>query len=233
VVTFPTVSTKAPVTPNTDPSSDQKSKTHPPKPYDIVQGMERVIGMMEETLQICKRAQRSTQDGSRRKTFPFGLRPSSDAHARHAAKSIQIQSRRWESSGDLKIEPRTCRDPLNILCTYHKGARHTLRGCRLRKNIDRERDASNAVTPMSPDIGEFQKARIRISPNDQRSIRWRVLVVLRTNHHGSVSRTPRRHVRSKAMRTAPRGGRSSSAKRYLHAPATYPRVRRGGASDVQ
>jgi hypothetical protein len=32
-------------------------------------------------------------------------------------------------------------------------------------------------TPMSPDGGEFQKARIRISPNSQRSTRWRVLVV--------------------------------------------------------
>jgi hypothetical protein len=56
--------------------------------------MERVIGMMEETLQICERAQRSKQDASCHQTFPFGLRPSSDAHARQAAKSFQIQSGR-------------------------------------------------------------------------------------------------------------------------------------------
>jgi hypothetical protein len=37
-------------------SFGKKSKTHPPKPYDIVQGMERVIDMMEETIQICERA---------------------------------------------------------------------------------------------------------------------------------------------------------------------------------
>jgi hypothetical protein len=84
--------------------------------------------MMEETLQIYERAQRSTQDASRCKTFPFGLRSSSDAHTRHVAKSIQIQSGPQESSGDLKIEPRTRRDPLNVPCTYHKGARHTLCG---------------------------------------------------------------------------------------------------------
>jgi hypothetical protein len=41
---------KAPATPVATPSSSKKSKTHPPKPYDIVQGMERVIDMMEETL---------------------------------------------------------------------------------------------------------------------------------------------------------------------------------------
>jgi hypothetical protein len=58
------------------------------------------------------------------------------------------------------------------------GARHTLRGCRLRKKIDQERDTSPVVrAPTSPDDGEFQKARICISPNDQRSTRRRVLVV--------------------------------------------------------
>jgi hypothetical protein len=78
-VTYPTASIKVPVTPVATPNSNLKSKTHMPKPYDIFQGMERVIDMMEETLQIRERAQRSTQDMSRRKTFPFGLRLSSDA----------------------------------------------------------------------------------------------------------------------------------------------------------
>jgi hypothetical protein len=76
--------------------------------------------MMEETLLICERAQRSTQAASRRKTFPFGLLLSRDTHARQVAKSIQIQSGRRESSGDLKIEPRAHRDPLDVPCTYHK-----------------------------------------------------------------------------------------------------------------
>jgi hypothetical protein len=136
VATSPMVSVKVPATSVAAPSSDEKSKTHPTKPYDIVQGMERVIDMMEETLQICERAQRSTHDASRRKTFPFGLRPSSDAHVRRAAKSIQIQSGWRESSGDLKIKPRARRNPLDIPCTYHKGAQHTLHGCRLQKKID-------------------------------------------------------------------------------------------------
>jgi hypothetical protein len=135
--TSPTVSVKALVMPVAAPSFNKKLKTHPPKPYDIVQGMERVIDMMEETLQICERAQRSMQDALRRKTFPFGLRPSSDAYTHQVAKSIQIQSGRQESSDDLKIEPHARRDPLNIPCTYHTGARHTLRVCRLRKKTTR------------------------------------------------------------------------------------------------
>jgi hypothetical protein len=187
--TTPTVSLKAPATLVAAPSSSQKSKTHPPKPYDIIQGMERVIDMMEETFHICERAPRSTQDASHRKTSPFGLRPSSDAHARQAAKSIQIQSGRREPSGDLKIKPRARRDPLDVLCTYHKGAQHTLRGCRLRKKIDRERDASRDVwTPTSPDIGEFPKAQICVSPNDQRSI-WRRVLLVSSNEPPRVGAT--------------------------------------------
>jgi hypothetical protein len=85
------------------PSSGKKLKTHPPKPYDIVQGMERVIDMMEETLQICERAQRSMQDASHYKTFPFGLRSPSDVYTRQAAKLIQIQSGRQQPSGDFKV----------------------------------------------------------------------------------------------------------------------------------
>jgi hypothetical protein len=143
-------------TPYAAPSSSKKSKTHPPKPYDIVQGMERIIDMMEETLQICERAQRSTQDASHRKTFHFDLWPPSDVYARQAAKSIQIQSGRQQPSGDLKVETRARRDPLDVPCIYHKGAWHTLRGCRLRKQIDQKRDASHTIwAPMSPDDGEF------------------------------------------------------------------------------
>jgi hypothetical protein len=48
--TSPTTAVKAPATSDAAPSTSKKSKTHPPKPYNIVQGMERVIDMMEETL---------------------------------------------------------------------------------------------------------------------------------------------------------------------------------------
>jgi hypothetical protein len=65
-----TASKKVPATPAAAPTSSKKSKTHPPKPYDIVQGMERVIDMMLEALQICERDQLSTQDASHRNTFP-------------------------------------------------------------------------------------------------------------------------------------------------------------------
>jgi hypothetical protein len=176
--TSPTASVKVPATSDIAPSSNKKSKTHPPKPNDIVQGMEHVIDMMEETLQICQRAQRSMHDASHRKTFPFGLRPPSDVYKQQAAKSIQIQSWRQQPSSNLKVESRTRRDPLDVPCIYHNGARHTLHGCRLRKKIDQERDVARVTqAPTSPDGGKFQKAQIHMSPNNHRSTRRRVLVV--------------------------------------------------------
>jgi hypothetical protein len=41
------------------------------------------------------------------------------------------------------------------------------------------------------------------------------------NHHGSARQTPRRHVRSRAMPTTPKGRRRSSTKWYPRVPATY------------
>jgi hypothetical protein len=52
--TSPTAFVKGPAMSGIAPSSGQKSKTHLPKPYDLVQGMECVIDMMDETLQICE-----------------------------------------------------------------------------------------------------------------------------------------------------------------------------------
>jgi D-mannonate dehydratase len=40
--------------PVTTTVSDLAMETHPPRPYDIVQGMERVISIMEDTLEICE-----------------------------------------------------------------------------------------------------------------------------------------------------------------------------------
>jgi hypothetical protein len=122
-------SAKVLVASGTAPSSGQESNSNPPKPYDLVQGMEHVIDMMEETLQICERAQHSTQDASHRRTFPFGLRPSSDVHQRQAARSIQIQSGRQEPTSDLKVEPRTRRDPLDVPTTRAHDTHSAAAGC--------------------------------------------------------------------------------------------------------
>jgi hypothetical protein len=96
------------------------------------------------------------QDASHHKTFPFGLRPPSDIYQHQAAKLIQIQYGRQQPTSDLKVDSRTRSDPLDVPCIYHKGAQHTLHGCRPRRKIDQERDIVRAMqAPTSLDGSEF------------------------------------------------------------------------------
>jgi hypothetical protein len=107
--------------------------------------------MMEETLQICERAQHLTQDASHLKTFPSGLRPSSDAHSRQPSPSrSNLGGAGHLATSRLSLAPAATRSTYRAL---HKGTRHTLCGCRLRKKIDKENNAPcRARTPMSPDV---------------------------------------------------------------------------------
>jgi hypothetical protein len=70
-VTSPTASVKAPTMPDTALSSIKKSKTHLPKPYDIVQGMDRVIDMMEETLPDLRKSPAINSRCVAPQNFPF------------------------------------------------------------------------------------------------------------------------------------------------------------------
>jgi hypothetical protein len=54
VAASPATPVNVPATSGIVPNSGRKSKTHLPKPYDLVQAMERIVDMMEETLQICE-----------------------------------------------------------------------------------------------------------------------------------------------------------------------------------
>jgi hypothetical protein len=49
-----------------------------------------------------------------------------------------------------------------VPCTYHKGAKHTLRTCRLYKKLVQERFHYD---PEPQDLPGFQKARVRLTPN--------------------------------------------------------------------
>jgi hypothetical protein len=183
--------------------------------------MEKVIDMMEETFQICEKAHRSMRGASHRRTFKFGLRSASNVHTRQAASSIQIQSGRQEPSGDLKVEPRTRRDPLDVPCIYHKGARHTLRGCRCgRRSIRSATSRALLKLPRLWTTESFRRPGSTSPPTTRDLLGDASWWSQRKTHHGSARRIPRRRVGSKPTRTAPRGGRRSSARRYPRVPAT-------------
>jgi hypothetical protein len=157
---------EAPATLDVVPSSGKKLMAHPPKPYDIIKGMERVIDMMEKTLQLCEQAsaQRKTRHTARPSRLVCGLPATCTNNMR------QSRSRSNLCNINHLATSRSNQTPVATPSTYHasttKGERHMLRGYRPRK-IDQERDVARATqAPTSLDGGEFQKARIRISPNN-------------------------------------------------------------------
>jgi hypothetical protein len=92
------------------------------------------------------------------------------------SKLSQIQSRQ-RPSGDLKLKPHAQRDLLDVPCTYHKGARHTLCEYHLRKSSTKS--GSPALHKLfRPGIVESSRRSGSTSPpNDSGSIFRRVLVV--------------------------------------------------------
>jgi hypothetical protein len=203
------------------PVSDLAPETHPPKYYDIVQGMERVISIMEEALQICERAQRSTQMASRHKTFPFGLRPPSDVYACQATRS-----------------PGSNLGGGSHLATSSPSSVHAAIHSMYRAPITRAHDIPSAAagcgrrstrsvllpTPREPPhlrtAASSRRSR-SMSPHDHGSILCRVLVVSESEppRHGATD--SERHVRSRATSTAPNAAQMSSAAQYLLALETF------------
>jgi hypothetical protein len=90
VTTSLVTTVKIVMAPAAAPVSDLASEIHLPKPYNIIQGMERVIDMMEETLQICKRSLALNANGIAPQDLPLRSVTTSDIYAHQATRSPQI-----------------------------------------------------------------------------------------------------------------------------------------------
>jgi hypothetical protein len=156
---------EAPVTLDAIPSSGKKSKAHPPKPYDIVQEMEHVIDMMEDTLQICKRVQHSPQDVSHRKTFPFGLRECvHTTGSKVNPDPIWVTTTIWRPQGRTSHTTQPSRRTVHLPqgCTAHapwlsatkedrSGARR--HACHTGSHVSGQRRVSEVLDPHLPQRG--------------------------------------------------------------------------------
>jgi hypothetical protein len=68
------------------PATNLLEKTHPATRCDLIKGMDRIINMMQETLQICEQAQRSPRSVSGPSCEPFGLTSSANVYSDKMAK---------------------------------------------------------------------------------------------------------------------------------------------------
>jgi hypothetical protein len=213
---------KVPATSDVAPSSGKKSKTHPPKPYDIVQGMERVIDMMEETLQICKRAQRSTQDASHRRTLPLvSGHPATYTNDRRRSRSrSNLGDSNHLATSRSNLAPAATPSTYRASTTRVHGT-HSVAVGYGRRSI---RSATSRVPHRLPRLrtaASFRRPGSTSPPTTRDPPGGASWWSHRTTHHGSARQIPRRRVGSKPTRTTPRGGRRSSTRWYPRVPATY------------
>jgi hypothetical protein len=108
------------VTTNQQIETDLSSETHPPTPSDLIAGIDRVEGMLSDTIKVCERV-KSPRTTSSPSSMPLGLRNAARVASRFMKRKIQIES------GPKTQDHGSCRNHLNELCPIHEKSKHTVR----------------------------------------------------------------------------------------------------------
>jgi hypothetical protein len=79
-------------------SSDQQvgtdllAETHPPTPSDQIAGINRVEGMLSDTIKVCERLKRPRRTPLPSSSMPLGLHNATHVASRYMKRKIQIES---------------------------------------------------------------------------------------------------------------------------------------------
>jgi hypothetical protein len=149
------------VTTNQQIKTDLSKKTHPPTPSDLIAEIDRVEGMLSDTIKVCERVKcpRMTPSTS---SMPLGLSNAAHVASRYMKRKIQIET-------GLNSQDRGNRgNHLDEPCPIHEKSKHTTRQCRVLKKFRRPLAAAHhrwLNQESSPDRLAFQVAHTTISPN--------------------------------------------------------------------
>jgi hypothetical protein len=141
--------------------TDLLTETHPPTPSDQIAWINRVEGMLSETIKICECIRRPCMTSSP-SSMPLGLRNVAHVASRYMKRKIQIES------GPNSQDRGSRRNRLDEPCPIHEKSKHTERQCRVLKKLRRPLTASHRRLlnqESSPDRLVFQVAHTTISPN--------------------------------------------------------------------
>jgi hypothetical protein len=149
------------VTTNQQIEKDLSAETHPPTPSDLITGIDRVEGMLSDTIKVCERVKRPRVTPST-SSMPLGLRNAAHVASCYMKRKIQIES-------GLNSQDRGSRgNHLDEPCPIHEKSKHTARQCRVLKKFRRPLTAAHRCRlnqELSPDCLAFQVAHTTISPN--------------------------------------------------------------------
>jgi hypothetical protein len=141
--------------------TDLLKETHPPTPSDLIAGIDRVEGMLSDTIKVCERVKRPRTTSSP-SSMPLGLRNTAHVASRYMKRKIQIES------GPNSQDRGSRRNHFDEPCPIHEKSKHTTHQCRVPKKLRRPLTAAHRRRlnqETSPDRLAFQVAHTTISPN--------------------------------------------------------------------
>jgi hypothetical protein len=94
-------------------------ETHPPTPSDLIVGIDRVEGMLSDTIKVCERVKhpRTTLSPS---SMPLGLRKATHVASRYMKRKIQIES------GPNSQDRGSRRNHFDEPCPIYEKSKHTV-----------------------------------------------------------------------------------------------------------
>jgi hypothetical protein len=110
--------------------TDLLTETHPPTPSNLIAGIDRVEGMLSDTIKICERVKRPRRTSSS-SSIPLGLRDVAHVASRYMKQTIQIESI------PKTLDRGNRRSHLDKPCPIHENPKHTARQCCVLKKLRR------------------------------------------------------------------------------------------------
>jgi hypothetical protein len=149
------------VTTNQQIGTNLLTETHPPTPSDLIAGIDRVEGMLSDTIKVCECVKHPHRT-SLHSSMPLGLHNAAHVVSRYMKRKIQIESR-------PKTQDRgSHRSHLDEPCPIHENPKHMARQCRVLKKLRRPLTAAHRrQMSREPFLDRltFQIACTTISPN--------------------------------------------------------------------
>jgi hypothetical protein len=108
------------VTSNQQIRTDLLTETHPPTPNDLIAGIDRVEGMLSDTIKVCERVKRPRRTSSS-SSISLGLRHAAHVASRYMKHKIRIES------GPKTPDRGSRRSHLDEPCPIHENPKHTAR----------------------------------------------------------------------------------------------------------
>jgi hypothetical protein len=109
---------------------DLLTETHPPTPSDLIAGIDRVEGMLSDTIKVCERVKHPRRTSSP-SIMPHGLCNAAHIASRYMKHKIQIES------GPKTQDRGSRRSHLDEPYPIHENPKHTARQCRFLKKLRR------------------------------------------------------------------------------------------------